>query len=270
MDDNGQTLENQGPPIENTPAPAAPQVAPEAQPQPKDVFAFTQKNAAPTPAPGEKVLPAWVSQFKGPLQKEEAFHQYQTLSDFGTAHLEQGNKFKELETKMKDAMFFPGDEATDEEVNAFLTKLGRPESAEGYDLSLAEELAGFEVSPENSKELSQLFHKCGLSKGQANHLFNALAKQSVERAKVNTQASKATEEGLKTTWGKDYEPNLELSRRAMQRYYPDLKKLDEKGLGNDPEIVQMFHKIGVELGEDRLHFGTEGRKKGGLESAYNS
>ena len=41
---------------------------------------------------------------------------------------------------------------------------------------------------------------------------------------------------LKKEWGKNYDRNLTLSNRAIQRFYPlDIKRrIDEIGLENDP------------------------------------
>jgi len=270
MPDDTNTLGTQGS------APEAAQTAPQVQsepqaPQQSDVFSLTQRNEAAPPEGSGKAIPPWVNQFKGPLQKNEVFHRYATLSDFGNAYLERDKQYQELEARMKDAFFFPGEGATEEEVNGFLSRLGRPGKPEEYDLKLGEEFGNFEIDPEDQKELAVQFHRAGLSKGQARHVFESIVRRSVARMQSNTQASKASEENLKKSWGQDYDKNLELSKRAMQKYFPDLKALDERGLGNDPLIMEMFHRIGKELGEDRLIFGnSSGKPKGrGLADLYN-
>jgi hypothetical protein len=61
------------------------------------------------------------------------------------------------------------------------------------------------------------------------------------------------EGGLRREWGQSYDANKEMARRAMQTMglgEEDAAELD--ALVSSPRMVKLFHKIGAQLGEDRL------------------
>jgi len=58
---------------------------------------------------------------------------------------------------------------------------------------------------------------------------------------------------LRTQWGKDYDANVELGRRAAKAFgldSPDMGELE--AIMGTPKFVQAFHKLGKAMGEDRL------------------
>ena len=63
---------------------------------------------------------------------------------------------------------------------------------------------------------------------------------------------------LKREWGADYDGRLDQAQRAFGQFAsPEFSALmDETGLGNHPELVKAFAKIGAMLGEDKLIVGT--------------
>ena len=105
----------------------------------------------------------------------------------------------------------------------FYNQVGRPETPEGYE---------FGDDPENTLEFYRnATHQLGLTQEQA-------------QGKREGQAS--------------YDAKMDQAQRAFKQFStPELDKLiDETGLGNHPEFIKTFAKIGSMIGEDRLVVGT--------------
>ena len=70
--------------------------------------------------------PGWIAGLPADLQGNETFVQFKTVGDFAKHHLdvakthtESETKIKDLEGKMGNAVFIPGNNATDEERTTF-------------------------------------------------------------------------------------------------------------------------------------------------------
>lgn len=63
--------------------------------------------------------------------------------------------------------------------------------------------------------------------------------------------------------GDNFDANLEVAKKALTTYgSPELKKLMvESGLGNHPEVIRLFYKVGQTLKEDN-HVGGTGSQTG--------
>lgn len=85
----------------------------------------------------------------------------------------------------------PSEESSQEEWNEFYNKLGRPEEAGNYELSLPEG-AEFEINDELQLEAKELFHEIGLTQKQAQKLFEYDAQRQLKAA----EAAHMTDEQL--------------------------------------------------------------------------
>jgi len=89
--------------------------------------------------------------------------------------------YVELEKKLgQDSVVIPGENATEEERNAFYTRLGRPEKPDGYELKDPE---GLPVDAEVKKSFQEIAHKAGINTQQAvmlNDWANDLAKKVMD------------------------------------------------------------------------------------------
>jgi hypothetical protein len=149
---------------------------------------------------------------------------------------------------------------TDDEWGAVYGKLGRPDAPEGYTYKPPSDLPeGVTVSPDAEKYWRNAAHAQGLSDKQ----FNGLAKLFLDHqahsvagwTEAQNEARGKVETDLKREWGGAYDQNVAAAKVAMKDYMdPDLLKvLDESGYSNDPRMVKVFAKIGLELlGDDKL------------------
>jgi hypothetical protein len=122
--------------------------------------------------------------------------------------------------------------------------------------------------PENSQldasavdRIASFAKERGLTKDQAQELLsmesNAVSKfaeAQAEQVKVRVDGWKADVKLDKELGGEAYEKNVELAKRVVERFATeDFKKaLNETGLGNHPELVRVFFKIGKSMAEDQL------------------
>jgi DNA-directed RNA polymerase beta subunit len=118
------------------------------------------------------------SNFKDLLSDEYKSHQslqqYKDLNGLVKSHLE-------LEKTLGDRVKLPNEKSTEEEINKFFNKLGRPEEAGKYELSTPENLPeGFEMNEESLNQFKELAFKLGLTTKQANELRETYLSQAIE------------------------------------------------------------------------------------------
>jgi hypothetical protein len=154
----------------------------------------------------------------------------------------------------KDKVVMPSEDATDEELEVFYTKLGRPAKDTDYDLTLPEEV---KYADEDIKAFRGFAHKIGLSAAHTKALFEWHTGLSIESAKTESikqaEALQTVEGTLKKDWGTAYDQKKNIALRAIRTFADaDSVVALEEGLGNDPRMVKMFNAIGAAISEDKL------------------
>lgn len=132
--------------------------------------------------------------------------------------------------------------------DAFYQKLGRPETADGYSIDGAEELAN------HAKEW---FLEAGLTQRQAETLaakYQDFAAKEMEAQQHHLSAQDIEQlETLKREWGGAYDRNVALAQRAVRHFGGDLADLEqlEDVLGAGA-LVKLFYRIGSAMTEDAM------------------
>jgi hypothetical protein len=129
---------------------------------------------------------------------------------------------------------WPKDETDVEGWNNVYAKMGRPDSPEGYGLTVPEGADDSFV-----KAITPIMHKYGVSKAQAAGLSEAYSQFAAQQSEVMeaewVEKSNAQFASLQKEWGQDFEKNAEMARRALN--YAGLTKEQgealEKALGVD-------------------------------------
>uniref|UniRef100_A0A6M3K7S4 Capsid assembly protein n=1 Tax=viral metagenome TaxID=1070528 RepID=A0A6M3K7S4_9ZZZZ len=199
----------------------------------------------------------WRAGLPDPLKTDETFKQYKTVGDFAKAHVETAKKATELEGRMANAIFKPGENATPEEKAAFHKALGVPDKPADYEFPKGE---GVEHDEKMLTWARDIFHKAGLNKDQAGQISQAwdeLSKNIVSDLKgAEDTALKEVETKLKEEWKADYDKNFELSTRAFKKFAG--AELSE--FKAHPTLVKAFYEVGKAMGEDfspaGLHSGV--------------
>jgi len=157
-----------------------------------------------------------------------------------------------------DKVAIPGSWATEEDWSQVYSKLGRPETADKYDLSFDQ------GAEENGQWFKETAHKIGLSQNQASQLLAAYG----ERANVETGAGEVDleshrvtlEQDLRKDWGDKFDANMAQANNVLAEFgmsdLTEMQMADGKMLGDNPEVIKLFHQIGgfiaERLGEDQF------------------
>lgn len=156
----------------------------------------------------------------------------------------------------KDKVVLPSNSATAEEWSAFYQKLGMPEA----DKYAVEGLGDDEASV----KLKELFVKNNILPNQGKEILNFLANEySMDESEDTAAYQSAIQEGieeLKADWGESFEPNLQRAIAVVDTFGDDNLKsyLNETGLGDDPQLIRLFAKIGAQFNEDSFKGEPQG------------
>lgn len=176
----------------------------------------------------------------------------------------------------KKGAIHPGENATPEQMAAYYSQLGRPETPEDYDLT------DF-APPENIKEIwnsqgmeqmVEKMHERGLTNDQVRGLLDDFAAHQSEMLGDTVESiangKEAATSALKTKWGVAYSGKIDLARRTMAdaaeavgmtkeqlagRYLPDGELV-----GNDPVLTEIFAMIGEASSELKFLGGAKGQR----------
>lgn len=145
-----------------------------------------------------------------------------------------------------------------------LSKLGRPDSAEGYDMSSVEVPEGMEVNEDMRSAFTAHAHSLGLNQAQVNGMAQwywqqASASRDAMNGAVETDTADAERE-LRSEWGEAYDRKIAEVGRVVSEFGDEetLAYFNEAGLGRDPTILKFFSGIA-----DRLLEKTDLDGKGG-------
>jgi hypothetical protein len=136
---------------------------------------------------------------------------------------------------------------------------------------------GLVADPEAITELKGLSKDLGLTQEQAQRVADLGAKQAQGFAAQVLQSQKdaSTRWATETTTDKELggeklQENLAVAKKGLEAVgTPELKALlNKSGLGNHPEIIRAFFKVGKTISEDKFVSGSAG-VPGGEKSAAN-
>lgn len=153
----------------------------------------------------------------------------------------------------------PGKDATPEQWAEFYKAVGKPETADEYDLVVPEGDDGA-----FAKEVAPLLHKANLTKEQARVLSEGweemriaanakIAEQQAAAEKARDAQNQKDDADLKNEWGQNHTANMELAKRAVMQFLPKEKAADvldalEGSIGY-AQTIKFLHSIGKSLGE---------------------
>jgi len=178
------------------------------------------------------------------------------------------NSYISLQGKISaKGLLIPGPNASDTEKNEFFKALGRPDTADGYQLTVPQDLHESIVSnAESQKVFKGWCHELGLSneKAQVLHskymteLSNVLKQQDESDTKAVNEATTT----LRSKWGTTFDAKLALANKVVNKFGGEkVLELFKGGLGANPLVLEMLSDIGDKMGEDVL--GPGGKSKFG-------
>ncbi|MEH4965236.1 peptidase [Escherichia coli] len=173
--------------------------------------------------------------------------------------------------KSQDDKTSDGDKPTDKTDDEDQKQEGAPEK---YDFKAAE---GVDLDTEALKDFEPVARDLNLTNEQAQKLVDAYPKilagvqqRQAEAWQKQTEDWAASVKADKEIGGDKLTANLSAAQRALDQFGgPALKEyLDSTGLGNHPELVKTFVKIGKAMSEDGMVDGSNQGQRSAAEVLY--
>lgn len=160
-----------------------------------------------------------------------------------------------------DKVILPNDKSTEEEWNAFYQKLGRPESADKYEIKAPD---GKQLDENVTKSFREAAFKLGLSPKQVaglaewNHGTIAETQKAGEAAKINELRSSLQTYQDKLGGEDKYKARVDDARVAVNALAkPEFKEfLKKSGMGSHPDAIEFFAELKSMMSEDKIRDGT--------------
>lgn len=151
----------------------------------------------------------------------------------------------------------PKDQTDEAGWKAVYGRLGVPEAAKDYDLSGVKFADGAELDAAFSDSIRDALYNARVSKDRAADVVKAVVKfmDNAETQEATIKQGQLDEEkaALAKNWGKNMEANKFIASQAAQKLgvTPETIKALE-GVVGYRSIMEMFHKIGVSIGEAKF------------------
>ena len=162
----------------------------------------------------------------------------------------------------------PGKNASEDEINAFRKELGRPDKAEEYQIAIPKDLHQNIVSnAESQKVFKEQCYKLGLNSEQTQGLHEWYMTELSNVLKQEDEADKKSSDeamtALSSRWGTMKDAKIALAVKVVNKFGGEkAQEFLDKGLGNDPAMLEMFAKIGESVSEDSLGVGGKSQYGG--------
>jgi hypothetical protein len=192
-------------------------------------------------SPPEEISDEWKGWWAGQLNKEtREKHKDGLLGLKGKQLGEVFDDFFSNRTKLENAVVFPGKDAKPEEIEAFLKRMDIPKAADEYGLDpkLIPSPDKDEVKAGAAKELADFFKSIGLTKNQANKMYE----RYTSIVKNATEAQAAHQKALVDTFEERLSKDItdEKARTETKEYF----KRALIALG-DKQLVQELNQSGL-------------------------
>ena len=179
------------------------------------------------------------------------------------------SKFTELEALAKsyvnatrmigqDKVAVPNNNSTEDQWNEVYDKLGRPESADKYQLDVKSDIVPLDDGA--IKQFAENAHQLGLNNKQAQGIlefYKNSMEGSAQQSKIDNETAQANaEQELRKEWGSNYENNIKkagsIAKANMNPEVLDMELKDGTRLGDHPAIIKGFANIANLMSEDKL------------------
>ena len=185
-------------------------------------------------------------------KEEKSLQNFSKMDDFVKSYL-HSQKLVGL-----DKIPVPNKFATDEDWKAVFSKLGSPETADGYKYTLPE---GHAVPEDTLKSFSEEAVKLGLLPNQADGImkyYNDIVNQGVNDQTIKSEeARKISEQDLRKEFGSAYDNKItgakNLATATLGTDFLNTTMLsDGSKLGDNPHVVKAFAQLSEKLSEDDI------------------
>jgi len=139
--------------------------------------------------------------------------------------------------------------------NTVFTRLGRPETAEGYQIDRATVPSEIPIDDDFLTNFRTMVHGLGLNPTQTQGIFNwwvELEKGVLgELSEMDQTERQQAEAALRQEWGKAYDQNIVLARTLITKFGGKVASdLLSSPFANDPKVIKFLAAIGRAMSED--------------------
>ena len=136
---------------------------------------------------------------------------------------------------------------TEEDLDNIYSKLGRPESADGYEIGVD----GNIITEDVARSYADVAHKLRLTPDQANGIleyYRGLTTQASEMtSEAETQQRNNVEMSLRKEWGDDFDARISDAGRVAREFgggdLLEMQLADGTKVGNHPDFIKAFAKM---------------------------
>ena len=158
----------------------------------------------------------------------------------------------------QDKVAVPNNNSTEDQWNEVYDKLGRPESADKYQLDVKSDIVPLDEGA--IKQFAENAHQLGLNNKQAQGIlefYKNSMEGSAQQSKIDNETAQANaEQELRKEWGSNYENNIKkagsIAKANMNPEVLDMELKDGTRLGDHPAIIKGFANIANLMSEDKL------------------
>ena len=238
-----------------------PAAAPAAPANPQDPAPSPSPSPSPSPAPPADPTPKPAESWRDGITDDGLKNfakNYNSIEDV----VKSTFQFRQ---KLSNAISIPGKDATEDDIKAFRTKLGVPDTADGYTYKKPEGIPdeAFEGLDESMKALKASLHKEGATPQVASAVFDnffGMIKGAYDREQAALETNiKNGEIALRKEWGKDFDANMEYAKRGFTQFGDEAfeqlinsTKVGGVELANHPVFSKVFSSVGRKMGEGGL------------------
>jgi hypothetical protein len=206
----------------------------------------------PTPDPTPPPPPAnWLESLPADLKGSPSLSKFKEPAALAKSYVE-------LEKNFGNALRPPPPDADQKTLDAFYRQLGRPVTPEEYQITKPDDV---ELDEDTEKRIRGQAYRLGLNSRQTQEMVSLYAGEVREAAQIRGKAVEKADAELKEKWGGNYERNTAIIGRALNHLDPDgalSAELARTGLGNHPQMIDLFLNYGKLLVEDGLIVGDVG------------
>lgn len=156
------------------------------------------------------------------------------------------NQFAELQKYRGQSIKVPAEGAGESDWENIYAKLGRPESAEAYEVHMRDYDGQLQWAEGSEDWVKNTAHKLGLNNRQVQTLVDSYGELILSSATQAKQERNQAIESLKGEFGDLYERKLTLGERALKKIGGEefAEYVDANGWNQDPVMVKAMMKMG--------------------------
>ncbi len=147
----------------------------------------------------------------------------------------------------------------EKELDAVYTSLGKPASAEKYEIQRPQMPEDMPYDDGMENEFKEVAFKSSLTNDQVQKLSDWFSKRQMDELAGTEEEGKAVITALKQEWGNDFDAKMEAVKKGVNDFVGDdvevLEFLDRSRIGNNPRWIKGFAKYGEMLGEGKFEAG---------------